>query len=141
MLKSMLSEFKTFAIQGNVVDMAVGIILGTAFGRIVTSLVNDIIMPPIGLLIGGVNFSDLSITLAEATDATAEVSLNYGQFIQVLVNFLIIAAAVFFLVKIINQLQKIRQEESSESAPVLSAEEKLLAEIRDLLARTGGVRS
>ncbi|MEX2523708.1 MAG: large-conductance mechanosensitive channel protein MscL [Gammaproteobacteria bacterium] len=139
MNSSLLNEFKTFIVRGNMVDMAVGIIMGTAFGKIVSSLVNDIIMPPIGSLIGGVHFSELSLTLQQATAATAAVTLNYGQFIQTLVNFLIIAASVFFFVKIINQLQR-QKEEVAVSPAQPSNEEILLAEIRDLLAGGGGAR-
>jgi len=140
MSMSLLNEFKTFTVRGNMVDMAVGIIMGTAFGKIVSSLVNDIIMPPIGLLIGGVHFSELSLTLKHATAETAAVTLNYGQFIQTLVNFLIIAAAIFFFVKIINQLQR-EEEEGGESAPAPKNEEIILTEIRDLLAGSDARRT
>lgn len=106
----MASEFREFAAKGNVVDMAVGIIIGGAFGKIVTSVVNDVIMPPIGLLLGGVNFSALAITMKAATETTAAVTLNYGRFIQTVVDFLIVAWAVFMLVKAINSLR--RKEEA-----------------------------
>ena len=135
----MLKEFKDFAMRGNVVDMAVGVVIGGAFGKIVSSLVADVIMPPIGVLIGGVNFSDLKITLKEAAEegATA-VTLNYGNFIQVVIDFIIIAFAIFMLVKGLNALINMRKkkEEEAPAAPAVpepSAEEKLLTEIRDLL--------
>ena len=129
---SLLNEFKAFAIRGNVVDMAVGIIMGAAFGKIVSSLVNDIIMPPIGAVIGGVNFTDLAITLKEATADTTAVTINYGQFIQTIIDFTIISAAIFVAVKVINRLQKQKQEVQAEAPP--SAEVQLLTEIRNLLA-------
>ena len=100
------SEFREFAVKGNVVDMAVGIVIGGAFGKIVTSVVNDIIMPPIGLLLGGVNFTDLSITLKSAAGGAAAVTLNYGRFIQTVVDFTIVALAVFILVKTINTMRR-----------------------------------
>jgi large conductance mechanosensitive channel len=129
---SLLEEFKTFAVRGNVVDMAVGIIIGTAFGKIVSSLVNDVIMPPIGLLAGGVHFSELAITLKAATATAPAVTINYGQFIQTVTDFLIITAAIFVAVKIVNELQR-EQAAVEESAPAPSREEQLLTEIRDLL--------
>jgi large conductance mechanosensitive channel len=103
---SVINEFKEFAVKGNVVDMAVGIIIGGAFGKIVTSLVNDVIMPPIGVLLGGVNFSDLAITLKAAVGETAAVTLNYGKCIQTIVDFLIVAWSVFLLVKVLNGLRR-----------------------------------
>lgn len=103
---SIASEFREFAVKGNVVDMAVGIIIGGAFGKIVTSVVNDVIMPPIGLLLGGVNFSDLAITLKAAVGETAAVTLNYGKCIQTIVDFLIVAWSVFLLVKVLNSLRR-----------------------------------
>ena len=133
-----LEEFKAFAVKGNAVDMAVGVIIGGAFGKIVSSIVDDIIMPPIGWLIGGVNFSDLKITLpAEkiADDIQMQAAtINYGNFIQTLIDFLIIAFCVFLLVKGINKLTK-KEEKPAEPAapPAPSNEEKLLTEIRDLL--------
>jgi len=129
---SLLEEFKTFAVRGNVVDMAVGIIMGTAFGKIVSSLVNDVIMPPIGLVAGGVHFSELAITLKAATGMAPAVTVNYGQFIQTVTDFLIITAAIFVAVKIINELQR-EQAAIEESAPPPGREEQLLTEIRDLL--------
>ena len=103
---SMISEFREFAVKGNVVDMAVGIIIGGAFGKIVASVVNDVIMPPIGLLLGGVNFTDLAITLKAAVGETAAVTLNYGKFIQTVVDFLIVAGSVFLLVKALNSVRR-----------------------------------
>jgi large conductance mechanosensitive channel len=129
-----LSEFKTFAMKGNVIDMAVGIIIGAAFGKIVSSLVNDLIMPPIGLLIGGVNFSDLSIVMKEAVGESPAVSLNYGNFLQVVFNFLIVAWAVFLLVKFMNSAKR-KKEEAPAASPAPSNQEVLLAEIRDLLKK------
>lgn len=129
---SLLSEFKAFAVKGNVVDMAVGIIIGAAFGKIVSSFVGDVIMPPIGLLIGGVDFSDLAITLKAAEGDVPAVVLAYGKFIQTCLDFIIVAFAIFMGVKAINRLK--REEAAEPSAPpVPSAEETLLTEIRDLL--------
>ena len=129
---NMLKEFKTFAMRGNVIDMAVGIVIGGAFGKIVSSFVADVIMPPIGLLLGKVNFTDLSITLRQAGEATAAVTLNYGKFIQTLVDYIIIAFAIFLVVKGMNSLQK--KAEAAPPAPAApSKEEVLLAEIRDIL--------
>lgn len=135
----MLSEFKDFAVKGNVVDMAVGIIVGAAFGKIVSSLVNDIIMPPIGLLLGGVNFSDLAVVLKEAQGEVAAVTINYGTFIQTVLDFLIVAFAIFVAIKAMNAAKRAREEEPAEAAPEAppepSAEAKLLGEIRDLLSK------
>ena len=125
-------EFKQFAAQGNMVDMAVGIIIGAAFGKIVSSLVADLIMPPIGLALGGVNFTNLKLVLKEAVGTTAAVTLNYGSFIQTVVDFLIVAFAIFLMVKAVNSMKK-RQAEASAAAPAPSNQEVLLAEIRDLL--------
>lgn len=133
-----INEFKAFAVKGNAVDMAVGVIIGGAFGKIVSSIVNDLIMPPIGWLIGGVNFSDLKITLpaekiADGIEMQAA-TINYGSFIQNLIDFVIIAFCVFLLVKGINKLANKKQEKPAPTpAPKPSAEEKLLAEIRDLM--------
>jgi large conductance mechanosensitive channel len=129
---SMLQEFKTFAVKGNVMDMAVGIIIGAAFGKIVSSLVADVVMPPIGVIVGGVNFTDLAITLKAAADDAPAVMLSYGKFLQASLDFVIVAFAVFLLVKGINSLKK-KAEETPAAPPAPSAEEKLLAEIRDLL--------
>ena len=133
-----INEFKQFAVKGNAVDMAVGVIIGGAFGKIVSSIVNDIIMPPIGWLIGGVNFSDLKFTLPAVDIAGLEkmqpATINYGSFIQTIIDFTIIAFCVFLLVKGINILSKKKEEESKpETPPEPSNEEKLLTEIRDLL--------
>ena len=127
-----LNEFKAFAVKGNVVDMAVGIIIGAAFGKIVTSFVGDLVMPPIGMLIGGVDFSDLAITLKAAEGATPAVVLAYGKFIQTIIDFIIVALAIFMGVKAINRLK--REESVAPSLPpVPTKEEELLGEIRDLL--------
>ncbi len=129
---SMIKEFRDFAMRGNVVDMAVGIVIGAAFGKIVTSFVNDVLMPPIGMLLGGVDFSDLAVTLKEASGDVAAVSLNYGSFVQTVVDFLIIAFAIFMVIKAMNSLKK-KEEAAPAEPPKPSAEEALLAEIRDLL--------
>jgi large conductance mechanosensitive channel len=129
---SIIKEFKEFAVKGNVVDMAVGIIIGAAFGKIVTSVVGDVIMPPIGLLIGGVDFSDLAVTLKAATADAPAVMISYGKFIQTVLDFTIVAFAIFMVVKGINRLK--RKEEAAPSAPPApTKEELLLTEIRDLL--------
>ena len=129
-----LDEFKTFAMKGNMVDMAVGIIIGGAFGKIVSSLVADIIMPPIGVLLGGVNFTDLALTIKKASDTAEAVTWNYGNFIQVAIDFLIIAFSVFLLVKAINSLKK-KEEEAPAPPPAPTKEQELLTEIRDLLTK------
>jgi large conductance mechanosensitive channel len=120
--------------RGNVMDMAVGIIIGGAFGKIVSSFVNDVLMPPIGMALGGVDFSELSMVLKEASGEVAAVTLNYGSFIQTVVDFLIIAFAIFMMVKAMNSMKK-KEEEAPSAPPKPSAEETLLAEIRDLLKR------
>jgi large conductance mechanosensitive channel len=132
-----VKEFKDFAMRGNVIDLAIGIVIGGAFGKIVSSLVSDVLMPPLGLLIGGVNFTDIKFTMkAAATDAAGKmipaVTLNIGNFIQVVFDFLIVAFAIFLLVKGINRLQKKQKEEPAAPA-VPTKEEVLLSEIRDLL--------
>jgi large conductance mechanosensitive channel len=141
-----LQEFKTFAVKGNVVDMAVGIVIGAAFGKIVSSIVADVIMPPIGMILGGVNFNKLAITLKDAVpaiEATADhaavaakaaVTLNYGNFIQTIIDFTIIAFAIFMLVKGINALKRKEAAKPSEPAPP-SPEVVLLTDIRDLLRK------
>ena len=131
---SMVKEFREFAMRGNVIDMAVGIVIGGAFGKIVTSLVNDVIMPPIGWITGGVDFSRLRWVLKPADDSdpahkVAEVAINYGSFINTVITFIIIAFAIFLLVKAINRLHK--KEEAAPAAP--PADVALLTEIRDLL--------
>src|SRR5689334_11297800 len=128
----MLQEFKAFAVRGNVVDMAVGIIIGAAFGKIVSSAVADIVMPPLGVLIGGVDFSDLAITLKDATATAPAVVLGYGKFIQTLLDFTIVAFAIFLMVKGINTLKR-KEAEAPSAPPTPSKEEQLLTEIRDLL--------
>jgi len=128
----MLQEFKTFAVKGNMVDMAVGIIIGAAFGKIVSSLVADVFMPPLGILLGEVDFKDLAVTLQEATETAPAVTLNYGLFLQNVFDFVIVAFVVFLFVKGINSLRK-KQEEAPAAPPAPTAEATLLTEIRDLL--------
>jgi|SRR6056297_354585 len=128
----LVRELKEFAMRGNVVDMAVGIIIGSSFGRIVSSLVSDIIMPPIGFLIGGVNFSRLSITLKEATEQAPAVVIGYGKFLQTIVDFAIIVSVIFFVIKALNSFRR-RQEERVADSSAPSTQEVLLTEIRDLL--------
>lgn len=129
---SMMKEFKEFAMRGNVVDMAVGIVIGGAFGKIVSSMVADVIMPPLGMLLGKVNFSDLAITLKDASGEVAAVTLNYGKFVQSVVDFVIIAFAIFMVIKAMNALKK-KEEAAPAAPPAPSKEETLLTEIRDLL--------
>lgn len=129
---SMMSEFKKFAMRGNVVDMAVGIIIGAAFGKIVSSFVKDILMPPIGMLMGGADFTDLAIVLKAATEEAAAVTINYGVFIQTVLDFLIIAFAIFMVIKAMNNLKK-KEEAAPAEPPKPSAEVELLTEIRDAL--------
>ena len=128
----LFDEFKAFVMRGNVVDMAVGVIIGGAFGKIVTSLVNDIFMPIIGVLIGNVNFSDLQIKLGEPLEGAEQAAIKYGMFIQEVVNFLIIALCIFMVIKVINKLQK-KKEEAPAPVPEPTKEEVLLTEIRDAL--------
>ena len=128
----MLKEFKQFAIKGNVMDLAVAVIIGAAFGKIVTSLVNDVIMPVIGLIVGGIDFAALKIVLTPAVGDTAEVAILYGAFIQTVVDFLLIALSVFFVVKLLSKLKK--KEEAKPEAPAEPPKDiVLLTEIRDLL--------
>lgn len=129
---SMMSEFKSFAMRGNVVDMAVGIVIGGAFGKIVSSFVADVLMPPVGLLLGNVDFSDLSVTLQAASEGVEAVTLRYGVFIQTVVDFVIIAFAIFMVVKAMNSVKK-KEEEAPPPPPKPSKEEELLTEIRDAL--------
>ena len=131
---SMMSEFKSFAMRGNVIDMAVGIVIGGAFGKIVSSFVNDVLMPSIGMMMGGVDFSDLAVVLKEASGDVAAVTLNYGSFIQTVVDFLIIAFAIFMVVKAMNNMKK-KEEAAPEAPPKPSAEVELLTEIRDALKK------
>lgn len=128
------SEFRDFAMRGNVVDMAVGVIIGGAFGRIVSSLVDDVLMPPVGLLVGGVDFSDLAFQLKPATATTPAVLMSYGKFVQTILDFGILAMAIFLFVRLMNRVH-LQHAAAAEPAPPPepSAEEKLLTEIRDLL--------
>jgi large conductance mechanosensitive channel len=130
---SMVKEFKDFAMKGNVVDMAVGIIIGAAFGKIVSSFVGDLIMPSLGLLIGGVDFTDLVITLKQASEGVEAVTLNYGKFIQTVFDFTIVAFAIFMAIKGMNKMKKAEEAAPPPAPPAPSAEQVLLAEIRDLL--------
>lgn len=134
---SILKEFKEFAVKGNVVDMATGIIIGAAFGKIVSSVVSDVLMPPLGLALGRVDFKDLKILIQKATPEVAEVSINYGMFIQTMIDFTIVAFCIFLLIKGINRLK--RKEEAAPASPATppppSKEELLLTEIRDLLKK------
>lgn len=125
-------EFKAFVMRGNVIDMAVGIIIGAAFGKVVSSFVDNIVMPPLGMLIGGVDFSDLAIVLREARGELEAVTIGYGAFIQSLVDFLIIAAAIFVAIRVMNSLKR-KEEEAPPASIVPSKEEALLTDIRDLL--------
>ncbi|MCF7816816.1 MAG: large-conductance mechanosensitive channel protein MscL [Kiritimatiellales bacterium] len=128
----MLQEFKAFAVKGNVVDMAVGIIIGVAFGKIVSSFVGDVVMPPIGALLGGVDFSNLVITVKEAVGEAPAVVISYGKFIQTVLDFVIVAFVVFMAVKAMNSTKK-KEAAAPKAPPAPSKEEVLLAEIRDLL--------
>lgn len=127
-----LADFKKFAMRGNVIDLAIAVVIGAAFGRIVTSFVNDVLMPPIGLLLGGVDFTEFMITLKDATGEAAAVTINYGIFIQQVVNFTIVAFAIFMVIKSFERMKR-KEEVKPAAPPKPSAEEALLAEIRDLL--------
>jgi len=129
----MIKEFKEFAMRGSVIDLAVGVVIGGAFGKIVTSLVDDIIMPPLGFILGGVDFSDMKVVLTEANEAagTTEVAINYGNFINIIIQFLIIAFCIFMVIKGINAMK--REEPAEEAAEEPTKEEALLTEIRDIL--------
>lgn len=129
---SFFKEFREFAMRGNVVDLAVGVIIGAAFGKIVSSLVSDVIMPPLGLLIGGIDFKQFHWVLREAQEGLPAVTLNYGMFLQNIFDFVIVAFAIFIAIKMINKLRR-QQAEKPAEPPAPSAEEKLLTEIRDLL--------
>ena len=129
---SFMKEFKEFAMKGNVVDLAVGLVIGAAFGKIVSSFVGDVLMPPLGMLIGGVDFTNLSLTLREATESVEAITLRYGSFIQTVVDFVIIAFAIFLVVKAMNRLKR-KKEEAPAAPPPPSKEITLLSEIRDLL--------
>ncbi|MDO9215144.1 MAG: large-conductance mechanosensitive channel protein MscL [Methylococcales bacterium] len=135
-----LQEFKDFAMKGNVVDMAVGVIIGGAFGKVITSVVADVIMPPIGVLLGGVNFSDLAITIKEASKNAAgadvaAVVISYGKFIQTVIDFTIVAMVIFLVIKLMNSLKKKAEEAPAPAPPAPTNEELLLIEIRDLLKK------
>lgn len=133
---SIIKEFKTFAMRGNVVDMAVGVIIGAAFGKIVSALVDKVVMPPLGLLIGGVDFGQLAITLKEASGDAPAVVLGYGAFLQTVFDFIIIAFAIFMALKAINKIKEMGEKEEVEkqAAPAVPpADVQLLTEIRDLL--------
>jgi large conductance mechanosensitive channel len=129
----MIQEFKEFAVKGNVIDMTVGVIIGTAFGKIVSSFVADVVMPPIGVLLGGANFSDLAFTVKEAIGESPAVVVAYGRFAQTVIDFTIIAFVIFMVVRVINSLKKAEAAPSAPAAP--SAEQVLLTEIRDLLKK------
>jgi len=134
-----IQEFKQFAVKGNMIDMAIGIIIGGAFGKIVASLVNDVLMPPLGILLGGVDFTDLKVTLKQASvnelgEALPAVTLNYGTFIQTAIDFLIIALVVFMMIKAINSLKK-KEEVAPSAPPAPTKDQQLLTEIRDLLKK------
>ncbi len=129
---SMIKEFKEFAMRGNVIDLAVGIIIGGAFGKVVSSVVGDVLMPPIGLALGGVNFTNLAVTLKEAVGSEPAVQLRYGAFVQSIVDFLIVAFAIFIVIKAMNTLKR-KKDEAPAAPPAPSKEETLLAEIRDAI--------
>jgi large conductance mechanosensitive channel len=131
---SFIQEFKKFVMRGNVIDLAVGVVIGGAFGKIVNSLVADIITPPLGLIIGGVDFSNLTINLNSPVGDLKPVTINYGKFLQASFDFLIIAFALFLLIRTINRLQK-KEEEKPAPPPEIPADVKLLTEIRDLLKK------
>ena len=133
----MMAEFKEFAMRGNAIDLAVGVVIGAAFGKIVTALVDNVIMPPIGLLIGGVDFTDLAITLKAAEGGAPAVVLAYGKFIQSIVDFLIVAFAIFVGVKAINRLKR-EEAAAPAAAPAPTKDQELLADIRDLLKTQQG---
>lgn len=129
---SIVKEFRDFAVKGNMVDMAVGIIIGAAFGKLITSLVNDIIMPPLGQLIGGVNFTDLKLVIGSPIEGRAPATVNYGSFIQVVFDFLIVAFAIFMVVKAINKMKR-TQAAAPVAPPAPTKDQVLLTEIRDIL--------
>jgi large conductance mechanosensitive channel len=131
---SLIKEFKEFAMRGNVIDLAVAVIIGAAFGKVISSFVADVLMPPIGLLLGGVDFTDLQLVLKEAQGEIAAVTLNYGMFVQTVVDFLIIAASIFMVIKVISSAKK-KEAEAPAPSPIPTNEEKLLVEIRDLLKK------
>jgi large conductance mechanosensitive channel len=137
---SLIKEFRDFAVRGNVIDLAVAVVIGAAFGKIVSSLVADIIMPPLGLLVGRVDFSDLEVVLRDAEigaggEEIAAVTLNYGAFIQVIIEFTIIAFAIFMVVKLLNTLKRKEEAADTPPPPTVNKQEVLLEEIRDLLKK------
>ncbi|MCK9269017.1 MAG: large-conductance mechanosensitive channel protein MscL [Bacteroidales bacterium] len=131
---SLIKEFKQFAMRGNVIDLAVAVIIGAAFGKIVSSFVADVLMPPLGFLLGGADFTDLQIVLQEAQGEIAAVTLNYGSFIQTVVDFLIVAASIFLVIKAITSAKK-KEPAAPPPSPIPTKEEELLREIRDLLKK------
>jgi len=130
----MLKEFKNFVMKGNILDLAVAVIMGTAFNKIVSSLVNDVIMPPIGVVLGGVDFKDLKLSIFSQADGTAAVTINYGMFIQTIIDFMIIAFVVFMVIRTYNRIQK-KKEEAPAAPTAPPRQEVLLEEIRDLLKK------
>jgi len=131
----MFKEFKEFMMRGNVVDLAVALVIGGAFKKIIGSFVADVLMPPIGMMMGGVNFTELKLVLIEAVDKKAAVTINYGSFIQVIVDFIIVAFAIFMVIKVMNSMKKAKEEEAPAAPAGPSNEEVLLGEIRDLLKK------
>jgi large conductance mechanosensitive channel len=129
-----IKEFKDFAMKGNILDLAIAVIIGAAFGKIISSFVNDVLMPPIGLLIGGVSFSELSLVLKEGTEGVEPILLRYGMFIQTIVDFLIIAIVVFLVIKAYKKSQKKKEAQPVPTPPPPTLQETLLAEIRDILS-------
>lgn len=135
-MKKFIEDFKAFALKGNVLDLAVGVVIGGAFNKIVSSLVNDIIMPVVGLLTGGINFKEFTVVLVEATESRAAITLNLGMFIQNIVDFLIISLSIFVFIKVITRFEKKRKEEVRETVEEKTpADIELLTEIRDLLKK------
>jgi large conductance mechanosensitive channel len=132
-MKNVLKEFKEFAVKGNVIDLAVGVIIGGAFGKIVSSLVTDIIMPPIGLLTGGIDFSSKVIVLKKATESAQAITVNYGIFLNNVLAFLIVSFSIFIFVRYINKLKRKAAENKTPTEPPLTTTEKLLCEIKDIL--------
>jgi large conductance mechanosensitive channel len=133
-MKAFLDEFKAFAMRGNVIDLAIAVVIGAAFGKIVTSLVDEIVMPVVGILIGGVDFSDLAWTLQEAVGDESAVTIGYGVFVNSIVTFVIVAFAIFIVVKQLNRFKK-KEEESPSEPPKPTKDQELLTEIRDLLKK------
>lgn len=131
-MKNLLDEFKKFAIKGNAIDLAIGVVIGAAFGKVVSSIVEDLLNPIIGVLTGGIDFSDKVIVLKKATEFTSATTLNYGLFITAVINFIIVAFAIFIIIKQLNKLKE-KEEENPSAPPTKSAEEILLTEIRDVL--------